>query len=66
MSSLNRTLILVAMAIQALIVCSDIMQPVEPERAFSRDMEPERAVPGQQPSPRSPAPFVACYEQEVR
>ena len=66
MSSLNRTLILVAMAIQALIVCSDLMQPIEPERALSRGVAHDRAVTGEQTAPRAPAPVVACYEQDGR
>lgn len=66
MSSLNQSLILVALAIQALLVCSDLTERAEPAREGAHDVEEERSVIVEPPAPPARAPFVACYEQEAR
>lgn len=68
MSSLNQTtLIALAMASQALVVCSDLTERTGDERASAREVEREPPAPAAtaaQPARKPSKRFVACYEPE--
>lgn len=63
-SSTQRILIIAAMVVQSLVMCSDFTASAEAERTAAPAGDRE-------PAPEAPAahaikPFVACYEPETR
>ncbi len=62
-NSTLRILIIFAMTLQTLVMCSEFAAPAA---HAARDIEPEPAATIAPPAPRVPSRFVACYEPESR